>query len=399
MITFVDGQALSAAQLNGLFQSGSSIDGSPIGQTTAAAGSFTTLSATGTVTFPTLGSSDNSTKAATTAFVQSVALAAGAINPASVVLTGGTINGIVIGGSSPAAGSFTTLVGSLTGGAIDGVIIGGTTPAAITGTTLTSTGTATVGTTTGTGTVNQLIQSASGNTRQLNFRSGSSSRWTILANNTAETASVTLVTTADCPTGTNVLTFAATTGLAIGIFLDGNTNIPNGTSVSSFTGTTATLSANSTADVPSGSSIVFNLRDGTLLQIGAYSNNGINWGTPVSIARNTGVVTFNNGMTINQAMTITPRIVTASGAITMTTTDNIVIVNKTTGAATAVTLPASPVVGRCATVKDGKGDSASNAITISPASGTIDGAANVVINVAFGSIDFIALTSTTWAVM
>jgi hypothetical protein len=58
-------------------------------------------------------------------------------NPASVALTGGTINGVTIGGTTPAAGTFTTL--TATGGTINGVTIGGTTPAPGTFTTLTST--------------------------------------------------------------------------------------------------------------------------------------------------------------------------------------------------------------------------------------------------------------------
>ncbi len=58
----------------------------------------------------------------------------------------------------------------------------------------------------------------------------------------------------------------------------------------------------------------------------------------------------------------------------------LIVIRKTTGAATGVTLPASPVAGDIVTIKDGKGDAATNNITITPAAGNIDGAANYVMN-------------------
>lgn len=74
----------------------------------------------------------------------------------------------------------------------------------------------------------------------------------------------------------------------------------------------------------------------------------------------------------------TVRVVTAAGAITVApATDNIVVVKKTVGAASAVALPAG-VTGQQFTIKDGKGDAGANNITITPAAGTIDGAATLV---------------------
>ena len=67
---------------------------------------------------------------------------------ATVDINGGAIDGTIIGASNAAAGSFTTVVTSgqatlasadINGGTIDGAVIGGTTAAAITGTTITST--------------------------------------------------------------------------------------------------------------------------------------------------------------------------------------------------------------------------------------------------------------------
>jgi len=78
------------------------------------------------------------------------------------------------------------------------------------------------------------------------------------------------------------------------------------------------------------------------------------------------------------------RNVTAAGAITVTSADYIVLVNKTSGAATTVNLPAG-VDGTTFVIKDMKGDAATNNITITPASGNIDGAATKVLNINYQS--------------
>lgn len=79
------------------------------------------------------------------------------------------------------------------------------------------------------------------------------------------------------------------------------------------------------------------------------------------------------------------RTFTASGDITMAN-EAILNVNKASGAATAVTLPPTPKTGRTIFIKDAKGDAATNAITITPASGNIDGAASMTISTNYGSI-------------
>lgn len=66
----------------------------------------------------------------------------------------------------------------------------------------------------------------------------------------------------------------------------------------------------------------------------------------------------------------TQRVVTASGAVTIIADDaDIVIINKTVGAATAVTLPLSASRTKPIVIVDGKGDANTNPITISPQSG------------------------------
>jgi hypothetical protein len=101
---------------------GGTIDGTIIGGSTAAAGTFTSLNANGggalTGTWSDLGT------------------------VTTVDLNGGTVDGTVIGGSTPAAGTFTTVTAStvdLNGGAVDGIVIGGSSAAAGTFTTATAT--------------------------------------------------------------------------------------------------------------------------------------------------------------------------------------------------------------------------------------------------------------------
>lgn len=72
---------------------------------------------------------------------------------------------------------------------------------------------------------------------------------------------------------------------------------------------------------------------------------------------------------------------TAAGNVTLTN-ESLVVVRKTSGAATSVTLPPSPQTGQRVTVKDGKGDAEANRITVLPDGNdatTIDGAASYVI--------------------
>jgi len=101
---------------------------------------------------------------------------------------------------------------------------------------------------------------------------------------------------------------------------------------------------------------------------------------------NTIIYTINNanaGLTTWDKIALTNRVFTSSGSITAGF-ETVLVVKKGTGAATAVTLPSSPITGLVYIVKDGKGDANTNNITVSPASGTIDGAASKVINTAYG---------------
>jgi hypothetical protein len=96
---------------------------------------------------------------------------------------------------------------------------------------------------------------------------------------------------------------------------------------------------------------------------------------------------------VNAAMAL--RVITASGAVTATASDHIIIINKTTGSATSVTLPSSPIAVQSIVIKDGKGDAATNPITIA---GIIDGQTSFVINIAYQAVELV-WNGTSWSVI
>ncbi len=82
-----------------------------------------------------------------------------------------------------------------------------------------------------------------------------------------------------------------------------------------------------------------------------------------------------------------------TGNVTINSNDDVIIIRRATGAATAVTLPTC-TAGRRLVVKDGKGDAATNNITIS--GGTIDGAASHTINSNYGKTTLVCDSSGSW---
>ncbi len=113
-----------------------------------------------------------------------------------------------------------------------------------------------------------------------------------------------------------------------------------------------------------------------------------------------GAVAITGGTVTNVRQQGHVTILTAAGNYTGVTADfgGLIVINKTTGAATAVTLPASPVAGDMVTVKDGKGDCATNNITLTAAAGNIDGAASFVMNQAWCAIDLV-YNGTLWNIV
>lgn len=105
----------------------------------------------------------------------------------------------------------------------------------------------------------------------------------------------------------------------------------------------------------------------------------------ITIGRSTQVVNIAGGHVLNYLST-------AAGA-TLTVGQNIVGVTST-ASARAYTLPAQ-TAGLAIVVKDESGAAATNNITVTPASGTIDGAANKVINTNFGVLRLYS-NATNW---
>lgn len=120
------------------------------------------------------------------------------------------------------------------------------------------------------------------------------------------------------------------------------------------------------------------------------------WNLDGSVSFN--AVNVSNRITLDGGLVVPPRVVTAAGAVTVTTADYIVVVNKTVGAATTVNLPGSPVAGQTFIIKDGKGDAATNNITITPAAGNIDGSATYVVNTNYASVT-VVYNGTEWNII
>lgn len=79
---------------------------------------------------------------------------------------------------------------------------------------------------------------------------------------------------------------------------------------------------------------------------------------------------------------------TAAGNIAAADLANVslILVNKDSGAATAITLPTANYVGQTWIIVDAKGDAGTNNITITPASGNINGSATYTINENYESV-------------
>lgn len=91
---------------------------------------------------------------------------------------------------------------------------------------------------------------------------------------------------------------------------------------------------------------------------------------------------------IRFGLELTDLTIVTTGSTYKIVNEEVVVVNKTSGSATAISLPAvasNLSRGRVIWIKDGKGDAGTNNITISdPASNNIDGASSLVISSNYG---------------
>lgn len=102
-----------------------------------------------------------------------------------------------------------------------------------------------------------------------------------------------------------------------------------------------------------------------------------------------GVIVHSSGITF-QTITITTATYTCD--TNSQSSDCVILVNRS--GAVNVTLPAQ-VSGRSVTIKDKSGAAASNNITVTPASGTIDGSSTKLINTNYGSLTLVS-DGTNW---
>jgi len=119
----------------------------------------------------------------------------------------------------------------------------------------------------------------------------------------------------------------------------------------------------------------------------SYSNNSLSiaagTGITVSPVTNTGATTITISATGTQTVAVRTAVATP---VTVTNTDDVVFVEVPGPVAVAVNLPAG-VTGRVFNIKDGLGLAApATPITITPAAGTIDGAATALIDAPYGSL-------------
>ena len=119
-------------------------------------------------------------------------------------------------------------------------------------------------------------------------------------------------------------------------------------------------------------------------------------GTAQNIHLTPNSLTIGGHLSIAGSLMRNVRIVTAAGSVVITTSDAIVIVIKTVGAATTVILPSTPLSGQWLTIKDGKGDAGTNNITIS--GGTIDGMTSNVLTFNYQSTD-LAFNGSGWSIV
>lgn len=103
-----------------------------------------------------------------------------------------------------------------------------------------------------------------------------------------------------------------------------------------------------------------------------------------------------NFLAITSGASDNTSLVTTAGDVVMGADDLVIILNKGTGAATQVTLPANPTPGRRAVIWDGKGDAAIHPFTLVGAAGElINGGSSFVVNADYG-VAFAQFSGTAW---
>lgn len=127
---------------------------------------------------------------------------------------------------------------------------------------------------------------------------------------------------------------------------------------------------------------------------------------PVATAKLTGTGDLTLNATTGQVnlltgMKLATRIVTSGASDTALAADTTIKWVKASGSASAESIPAcvSGIRGRVLVMKDGKGDATANPITVTPAAGTVDGAASYTVNTARGAVTLQCDGGGDWSVL
>ena len=169
-------------------------------------------------------------------------------------------------------------------------------------------------------------------------------------------------------------------------------------------GTVLSIQNSSAAATSTGQ--VFSLSDATTgAGYGIYSNmtgtNNTGYSGYFTNSSTSGYAIYANGpVGYGSAVSIKVRTVTASGAVTVQPgSDYFICINKGTPAATTVNLPANPATGNIYLIKDCALNDATFNITLTPASGNIEGASTYVMHTStatFGDIVGVVYTGSQW---
>ena len=132
----------------------------------------------------------------------------------------------------------------------------------------------------------------------------------------------------------------------------------------------------------------------------SYSNNprSILAGAGILVTPSTGTGADAVTVAVAGTQVVAVRIATAT-PVSVASTDNLISIQVPGPVAVAVQLAASPATGDTITVKDGLGlASIATPITITPNTGTIDGAVNATINASYGSLTMV-YDGTQWLIV
>jgi hypothetical protein len=138
-----------------------------------------------------------------------------------------------------------------------------------------------------------------------------------------------------------------------------------------------------------GGTTTFNTQSGSATESGgAITINGAN-----------GITTSGSGSTVTITGSIIGYSITTPGSYPYTAnpTDGIILVN-TSSSANTINLPSSPTNGLPLYIKDNSGNAVTHNITLSPASGNIDGSASYVMNTNYGCAT-VVYSGTQWLVI